>query len=139
MRASALGWSLTVFGVCVAAACGSGLTGLDGVTLTVEADTYGVGDTVWTTLANNRSETIAYSFCLAELQRSTPGGWISVDRFPDNGACILTTSTLHSGEASRGMQIMYAFLEPGVYRFAAEVRIDDSPYPVLSNIFALRD
>lgn len=138
MRAGVLGFILTAFAACVAA-CGSSPTALDGVTLTVEADKYFVGDTVWTTLVNNRPESVAYSFCLAELQRSTPGGWISVDRFPEDGACILVTSTLSPGEASRGMQVMYAFLRTGVYRFAAEVRIDGSPHVVLSDSFVLRD
>lgn len=132
-------WSVLAVCGAGAAACGPSPTGLDGVSLTVEAEAYAVGDTAWATLVNNRPEPVGYSFCLADLQRHERWEWVSVARLPDNGACVLLLPLLHPGESSRGMQIMYPFLDPGVYRFVAEAWIEDSPHPVVSNTFVLSE
>lgn len=105
------------------------------------ADTlFGPGDTIRVNLNNNTEYELGYNLCLADLERRVDGSWLVVQRFPQNTFCTDQLSILQPGESVFGVQIVYSFLDSGVYRFRDQVEWplgDHERVEVVSNTFRI--
>ncbi len=133
-----------VLGYCAAlflpAACNSGaLDAPPGLDLHVAGGPFGPGDTIRMNLSNNTDNELGYNLCVADLERAVARLWVVVQRLPESGACILLLVILPPGESATGFQLVYPFIDSGVYRFRARVEwpLGDGQVEVVSNTFSI--
>ena len=100
---------------------------------------FGPGDTIRVDLSNNSEYELGYNLCLAELERWGDGLWLVVQRFPEGTACTMQLSTLRPGESTFGRQLIYPFIDSGVYRFPDQVEwpLRSGLVEVISNAFSI--
>ena len=112
-----------------------------GIEFQVAGTLFGPGDTIRVNLSNNTEYELGYNLCLADLERRVAGGWLVVQRFPQGTACITPLYILQPGESTFGLQIVYPFLDSGVYRFRDRVEwplsIGRGWVEVISNGFSI--
>ena len=142
IRASVLGFGAALL---LPAACSSGPLALPdsqtppGMEFQVADTLFGPGDTIRVDLSNNTEYELGYNLCLADLERRVDGRWLVVQRFPQNTFCTDQLSILPPGESTFGVQIVYSFLDSGIYRFRDQVELFDGPgqVEVISNAFRI--
>ena len=123
-RARALGFGAALL---LPAACSSGPLALPdsqtppGIEFQVADTLFGPGDTIRVNLSNNTEYELGYNLCLVDLERRVDGSWLVVQRFPQNTFCTDQLSILQPGESAFGLQIVYPFLDSGIYRFRDQV------------------
>jgi len=123
-RARVLGFGAALL---LPAACSSGPLALPdsqtppGIEFQVADKLFGPGDTIRVNLSNNTEYALGYNLCTANLERRVGGSWLVVQRYPQNTGCILPLYHLPPGESALGVQIVYSFIESGVYRFRDQV------------------
>ena len=119
-RASVLGFGAALL---LPAACSSGPLDLPdsqtppGIEFQVAETLFGPGDTIRVNLSNNTEYALGYNLCTADLERRVDGSWLVVQRYPQDTSCTLQLDILRPGESTFGVQIVYPFLDSGVYRF----------------------
>ena len=123
-RARALGFGAALL---LPAACSSGPLALPdsqtppGMEFQVADTLFGPGDTIRVNLNNNSEYELGYNLCLADLERRVAGRWLVVQRFPPGLVCTDQLNILRPGESAFGLQIVYPFLDSGIYRFRDQV------------------
>ncbi len=127
------------------AACSSGPLALPdsqtplGMEFQVADTLFGPGDTIRVNLSNNTEYELGYNLCFADLERRVDGSWLVVQRYPQGTACITPLYILPPGESTFGLQIVYPFLDSGVYRLRDQVEwpIREGRVDVISNGFSI--
>ena len=111
-----------------------------GLDLHVAGGPFGLGDTIRMNLSNNTDNELGYNLCVADLERAVARLWVVVQRLPESGDCILPLLILPPGESATGFQLVYPFIDSGVYRFRTRVEWplgDVSVVDVVSNTFSI--
>ena len=123
-RARALGFGAALL---LPAACSSGPLALPdsqtppGMEFQVADTLFGPGDTIRVNLSNNTEYELGYNLCTGDLERQIGGPWLVMERFPEGTACTTQLLRLPPGESALGVQIVYSFLDSGIYRFRDQV------------------
>ncbi len=142
-RARALGFGAALL---LPAACSSGpLDALPdsqtppGLEFQVADTLFGPGDTIRVNLSNNTEYELGYNLCLADLERRVDGSWLVVQRYPQDTDCIAPLYVLQPGESTFGVQIVYPFLDSGIYRFRDQVEwpLSNGRVELISNGFSI--
>ena len=111
-----------------------------GIEFQVADELFGPGDTIRVNLSNNTEYELGYNLCLADLERRVDGSWLVVQRYPQDTACITPLYILRPGESTFGLQIVYPFLDSGVYRLRDQVEwplSGEGRVEVISNGFSI--
>lgn len=117
-------------------ACGDPLT-LEGISFTVSDTTASTGDTIQLILSNASEHEVGYNLCSGALERREDDGWTSVQRHPDNLGCTAVLRVLPLGESATYPQVIFPFIELGVYRFRATIEwpLGAGNVPIISERF----
>jgi hypothetical protein len=113
-----------------------------GVTFSVQDTSFKQGDTIAVVLKNESAYTLGYNLCLVDLERKENTGWKTVQRFPNDAACIAVLKALEPRTEANGYQIVYAFIQPGLYRFRGSVDLPvggGRQVSIVSNSFRILD
>ena len=142
-RASVLGFGVALL---LPAACSSGpLDALPdsqtppGLEFQVADTLFGSGDTIRVNLSNNTEFELGYNLCIKDLERRVGGSWLVVQRFPPGLVCTEQLNILQPGESAFGLQIVYPFLDSGIYRFRDQVEwpLSNGRVELISNGFSI--
>lgn len=127
---------LLVTSLGVVGACDDPLTP-EGVSFTVSDTTASTGDTIQLILSNTSEHDLGFNLCFAALERREDDGWISVQRYPDNSACPDNLGRLPSGASTTFPQVIFPFIEPGVYRLRDTIEwpLGAENVPIISERF----
>ena len=138
-----LGFGVAIF---IPGACSSGpLDALPdsetppGLGFHVAVTLFGPGDTIRVDLSNNTEYELGYNLCSADLERWVARRWLVVQRLPEGGDCTNQLNILRPGESTFGGQLVYPFIDSGVYRFRDRVEwpLGDGRVEIISNAFRI--
>ena len=110
-----------------------------GLDLHVAGGPFGLGDTIRMNLSNNTDNELGYNLCVADLERWIARRWLVVQRLPEGAGCTGELNRLPPGESAFGLQLVYPFIDSGVYRFRDQVEwpLGSSLVEVVSNTFRI--
>jgi len=94
-----------------------------GIEFHVAGTLFGPGDTIRVNLSNNTEHALSYNLCTKDLERRVDGSWLVVQTFSQDIVVVCYSRLYHlpPGESTFGVQIVYPFLDSGIYRFRDQV------------------
>jgi len=113
---------LTLLAAALLPACTAIPSGPGATDLLYEADqsTYTADESIVSRLVNASGRDVGYNLCAASLEKRIGGGWVRVQRNPEQ-PCVLPLYTLHPGETATYQEPASRVPGPGTYRLNTRI------------------